>query len=117
MAHTRGLTLAHELVHLWLSCLPLSAATRREEEFAVNRIADALVRLDRQGDMSRSRVDAPAPTVFSSYSCTCHAGGKEDRFHRPPIIPRPLRIWSFICSEPRGMRQPDSCVVTRDFLE
>jgi len=74
------LTLVHELVHLELSSLPRSPASRREEEFAVNRIADALVRLDRQKpslpavaggagravgvdstpDASRSRTDAPA---------------------------------------------------------
>jgi len=41
-------TLVHELVHLELSALPRTPASRREEEFAVNRIADALVRLDRQ---------------------------------------------------------------------
>lgn len=74
------LTLVHELVHLELSSLPRSPASRREEEFAVNRIADALVRLDRQKaslpagaegggrtaalgsepDTPRSRRDAPA---------------------------------------------------------
>jgi hypothetical protein len=42
------MTLVHELVHLELSSLPRSAASRREEEFAVNRIADALVQLDRR---------------------------------------------------------------------
>lgn len=42
------LTLVHELVHLELSSLPRSPTSRREEEFAVNRITDALVRLDRQ---------------------------------------------------------------------
>ena len=76
------LTLVHELVHLELSSLPRSLATRHEEELAVNRIADALVRLDRQKgtlpagldgdgiavardskpDTRRSRADAPAPT-------------------------------------------------------
>ena len=66
------MTLVHELVHLELSSLPRSADSRREEEFAVNRIADALVRLDRQDgrtaalyskpDTPRSRADAPAPT-------------------------------------------------------
>jgi len=63
------MTLVHELVHLELSSLPRSPASRREEEFAVNRIADALVRLDRQKavvalgskpDTPRSRADAPA---------------------------------------------------------
>jgi hypothetical protein len=66
------LTLVHELVHLELSSLPRSPASRHEEELAVNRIADALVRLDRQeegsaapaptSDTPRSRADVPAPT-------------------------------------------------------
>jgi len=46
------MTLVHELVHLELSSLPRSPASRRDEEFAVNRIADALVRLDRQREVS-----------------------------------------------------------------
>jgi hypothetical protein len=40
------LTIVHELVHLELSSLPRSTATRHEEELAVNRITDALLRLD-----------------------------------------------------------------------
>ena len=76
------LTLLHELVHLELSSLPRSQASRHEEELAVNRIADALLRLDRheatlragtdgdargvapgsKPDTPRSRADAPAPT-------------------------------------------------------
>jgi hypothetical protein len=66
------LTLVHELVHLELSSLPRSQASRQEEELAVNRIADALVRLDRQNgwaavvgpkpDAPRPREDTPAPT-------------------------------------------------------
>jgi len=66
------LTLVHELVHLELSSLPRSPASRHEEELAVNRIADALVQLDRQEgrpaspastpDASRSRTDLPEPT-------------------------------------------------------
>jgi hypothetical protein len=78
------LTLVHELVHLELSALPRSTASRREEEFAVNRIAEALVRLDRQKptlpavaqgagrevpldskpDASRSRTDSAAPARY-----------------------------------------------------
>jgi len=41
-------TVVHELVHLELSSLPRPAASRHDEELAVHRIADALVRLDRQ---------------------------------------------------------------------
>ena len=40
-------TVVHELIHLELSSLPRSQASRRDEEFAVNRIADALLALDR----------------------------------------------------------------------
>ena len=41
-------TIVHELVHLELASLPRSEASRRSEEHAVNRIADALLKLDRQ---------------------------------------------------------------------
>jgi hypothetical protein len=69
------MTLVHELIHLELSALPRSPASRHEEELAVNRIADALVRLDRQEERSaalgakpdapRSREDAPAGDIVS----------------------------------------------------
>lgn len=36
-------TLVHELVHLELASLPRSGASRTQEEFAVNRLADALL--------------------------------------------------------------------------
>jgi len=74
------LTVVHELVHLELSSLPRSQASRHEEELAVNSITDALLRLDRQNttlpagadragratasdskpDATRSRPDVPA---------------------------------------------------------
>ncbi len=41
-------TIVHELVHLELASLPKSEASRSTEEFAVNRIADALLKLHRQ---------------------------------------------------------------------
>lgn len=41
-------TVVHELVHLELASLPHSEASRSTEEQAVNRIAEALLRLDRQ---------------------------------------------------------------------
>jgi hypothetical protein len=41
-------TIVHELIHLELSSLPRSEASRRVEEHAVNRLADALLKLDRQ---------------------------------------------------------------------
>jgi hypothetical protein len=40
-------TVVHELVHLDLSSLPRPVTSRRDEEMAVNRLADALVKLDR----------------------------------------------------------------------
>jgi hypothetical protein len=52
------MTLVHELVHLELSSLPRSPASRREEEFAVNRIAEALIRLDRQKENLPGGADA-----------------------------------------------------------
>jgi len=39
-------TVVHELIHLELSSLPRSDASRRDEEHAVNQIADALLKLD-----------------------------------------------------------------------
>ena len=42
------LTIVHELVHLDLAALPRSEASRSNEEHAVNRLADALLALDRQ---------------------------------------------------------------------
>jgi hypothetical protein len=41
-------TVVHELVHLHLSSLPRSDATRRNEEYAVNQIARALLNLSRR---------------------------------------------------------------------
>jgi len=41
-------TVVHELIHLELSSLPRSEASRRDEEYAVNQIADALLALDRR---------------------------------------------------------------------
>src|SRR5581483_7445235 len=42
-------TLVHELVHLELSSLPRSDASRRAEEHAVNQIAEAMLKLARTG--------------------------------------------------------------------
>jgi hypothetical protein len=39
-------TIVHELLHLQLSSLPRSEASRRPEEIAVNHIAEALVELE-----------------------------------------------------------------------
>jgi hypothetical protein len=41
-------TVVHELIHLQLSSLPRSEASRSAEEQAVNRIAEALLKLDRR---------------------------------------------------------------------
>jgi hypothetical protein len=41
-------TVVHELIHLELASMPRSEASRREEEYAVNHIADALLQLDRK---------------------------------------------------------------------
>lgn len=61
------MTVVHELVHLELSSLPRSQASRHEEELAVNRIADALLRLDRQsGAATTSSTAASTPTAASS---------------------------------------------------
>jgi hypothetical protein len=53
-------TLVHELVHLELSSLPRSQASRHEEELAVNRIAEAFLRLDRQTAAPRTEADQRA---------------------------------------------------------
>ena len=41
-------TIVHELVHLQLSSLPRSEASRRAEEHAVNQLTEALLKLDRK---------------------------------------------------------------------
>jgi len=41
-------TVVHELIHLELSSLPRSEASRRDEEHAVNQITEALLKLDRR---------------------------------------------------------------------
>jgi hypothetical protein len=41
-------TVVHELVHLVLSSLPRSEASRSKEEQAVNQLTDALLKLDRR---------------------------------------------------------------------
>jgi len=40
-------TLVHELIHLELVSLPRSDASRRDEEYAVNHLAEALIAMDR----------------------------------------------------------------------
>ena len=40
-------TVVHELIHLELASLPRSDASRSDEEHAVNRMAEALLRLER----------------------------------------------------------------------
>jgi hypothetical protein len=39
-------TLVHELIHLELASLPRNDSSRGDEEYAVNRMADALLQLD-----------------------------------------------------------------------
>jgi len=41
-------TIVHELIHLELASLPKSEASRSTEEHAVNRIAEALIKLHRE---------------------------------------------------------------------
>ena len=47
MLNDMEFTIVHELVHLELASLPRSEASRSSEEHAVNRIADALLKLQR----------------------------------------------------------------------
>jgi hypothetical protein len=42
-------TIVHELIHLELASLPRSEASRSDEEYAVNHLADALIKLERMG--------------------------------------------------------------------
>ena len=56
-------TIVHELVHLQLASLPRSDASRSSEENAVNRIAEALLDLDRQ---VVSFKPPPAPTAAAA---------------------------------------------------
>lgn len=45
-------TLVHELIHLELASLPRNDASRGDEEFAVNHMADALLNLERHERLS-----------------------------------------------------------------
>ncbi len=40
-------TVVHELIHLELVSLPRSEASRSDEEYAVNNLADALLKFER----------------------------------------------------------------------
>ncbi|HEV1284242.1 MAG TPA: hypothetical protein VNU44_02995 [Bryobacteraceae bacterium] len=42
-------TIVHELIHLELASLPRSEASRSDEEHAVNRLGEALIKLERTG--------------------------------------------------------------------
>lgn len=46
-------TIVHELIHLEFASLPRSEASRREEEHAINHLADALLHFERQQDAAR----------------------------------------------------------------
>ena len=48
MLYDMEFTVVHELVHLELASLPRTDTSRRDEEIAVNRIAAALMSLDRR---------------------------------------------------------------------
>ena len=50
-------TIVHELVHLELAALPQSKASRSSEEHAVNRLTEALLRLDRQNRQGHPATD------------------------------------------------------------
>jgi hypothetical protein len=45
-------TLVHELIHLELASLPKTDASRSDEEFAVNHLAEALLELDRKTQLA-----------------------------------------------------------------
>jgi hypothetical protein len=63
------MTLVHELVHLELASLPRSPASRHDEELAVNRIADALMRFEHQDAQPaalRSKTETPRPREDAS---------------------------------------------------
>ena len=53
-------TLVHELIHLEFATMPRSDESRTDEEVAVNRVADALLQLDRQD------LEAPDETILAS---------------------------------------------------
>jgi hypothetical protein len=54
-------TIVHELIHVHLSALPRSEASRRDEERAVNQIAKALLNLERG---VRQETKQPGPHPF-----------------------------------------------------
>lgn len=66
-------TVVHELIHLELSSLPRTQASRRDEEFVVNRIADALLQLDRQGPHPPAAKDNVQAAGLSSKPAPPHS--------------------------------------------
>ena len=61
-------TIVHELVHLELALLPKTDASRADEEFAVNHLAEALLALDREGGIlpARSEINTDSPPINSA---------------------------------------------------
>jgi len=66
------LTVVHELVHLQLSSLPRSEASRSAEEKAVNRISEALVALERSAPQTAVRVSDSATRTTIPASAPVH---------------------------------------------
>jgi hypothetical protein len=54
-------TLVHELIHLDLASLPRDDSSRTAEEYAVNRVAEALLELDRKDATSPQILTTAAP--------------------------------------------------------
>jgi hypothetical protein len=65
-------TIVHELIHLELASLPKTDDSRSDEEFAVDRLTEALLALDRKESHSNSltplRDSAPNPLNFRQTS-------------------------------------------------
>jgi hypothetical protein len=55
-------TIVHEMIHLELASLPRSEASRSDEEYAINHLADALLQFDRK-DRPVVPVIQPDPSV------------------------------------------------------
>ena len=90
-------TVVHELIHLELASLPRTDASRPDEEHAVNRIADALLRLDAlSGDDEGEALRASAAFAQRSPGSSSDLGIR-NRFYprrglaaRKSIEPEPL---------------------------
>ena len=77
-------TLVHELVHLELSALPRSPASRRDEELAVIGITNALLGLDHGNGTVAAEMDRPPSSDPKRDASPAHPDASRSHAEAPP---------------------------------